>query len=280
MKKFIFIFLFVVLILACFENFPLAAPRVKAAILYNLSNGKILYQLNPKKAIAPASLTKIMTMFITMDAIKNKKLKYNQKIPVSREAAGVGGSALHINAGDKIPVVRLLSGMAVASGNDAAMALAIKLGGNVKHFTEMMNAKARSLGMKNTQFKNPTGLPAAGQKTTAADLLLLCEAYLKKHPQAMRFHKMLYFLHKGHVIRNTNPLLGVIPGVDGLKTGWTIASGYNLIVTAQKGKNRFLVIILGGANKRARDEMAINLLKAAYIYPKNPELVSKYMRAR
>ena len=121
------------------------------------------------------------------------------------------------------------------------------------------------------------GLPSAGQKTTARDLALLCRAYLKNHPEGRRFHSMTNFMHQGRVIRNTNSLLGRIAGVTGLKTGWTVASGYNLIVTATKGKANFLAIILGAPNKQDRDAMAIRLIDAAYKYPNSPSQVKKFM---
>lgn len=257
-----------------------AHALVKSAILVNLNTGRILYERNPNKPVAPASLTKIMTMCLAMDAIKAKKLSYNSKVRISRQAAGTGGSAMHLRAGESVPVVRLLAGAAVASGNDAATALAEKTGGNIKNFVRMMNRKAAKLGMRKTLFKNPTGLPAAGQKTTARDLVALCRAYLREHPDAARFHKMIWFMHKGAATRNTNPLLGRIKGVNGLKTGWTVASGYNLIVTAQKGKTKILAIVLGASSKQARDSLAIRLVEAGYKYPASPSKARAYVDGR
>lgn len=255
----------------------LAAVHVKSALLVNMNTGKILYERNPDAQIAPASLTKLMTMFLTFDAIKAGRLKLREKVRVSKLAATVGGSVMRVNAGQSVPLVRLLAGTAVASGNDAAMALAEKVGGNINNFVRQMNKKAGSLGMRHTRYKNPTGLPAAGQKTTARDLWLLCKAYLKQHPQAARFHKMKNFLHRGGVTRNTNPLLGTVTGVIGLKTGWTVASGYNLIVTAERKGIRLLAIILGATDKQSRNTMALKLLEAGYNSPNSPGRVQKYM---
>lgn len=257
-----------------------AATPVKAAMLLNLSNGKILYEMNADRKVAPASLTKIMTMFLTLDAIRSGRIKLKDKVRISPEAAKIGGSIMHLNPGDTAPVVRLLAGTAVASGNDAATALAGHVGGSIQNFVQQMNRKAAALGMKRTQFKNPTGLPAAGQKTTARDLSLLCKAYLKNRPEGRRFHAMTNFMHKGRVIHNTNSLLGRIPGVTGLKTGWTVASGYNLIVTATKGKANLLAIILGAPNKQSRDAMAIRLIEAGYSYPNSPAQVKKFMNMK
>ncbi len=254
-----------------------AAIKAKAVLLANLATGKILFERNANTRLPPASLTKIMTMFLTLDAVRNKKLRLNQKTRISRQAARAGGSAMRLAPGDNVPIVRLLAGAAVASGNDAATALAEAVSGNVQKFVNRMNRKARSLGMKNTIFQNPTGLPAPGHKTTARDIMLLCKAYLKNHPNALRFHSMKFFMHKGVAQRNTNPLLGRIKGVDGLKTGWTIASGYNLIVTAARGKTRILAIVLGCASKASRDNTAISLLEAGFKYPNNTRMVKKML---
>lgn len=242
----------------------------KAALLVNISSGKILYERNADTPLPPASLTKIMTMFLTLDATKAKNISLNDKIPISPQAAATGGSAMRLAPGEKIPVVRLLAGMAVSSGNDAATALANHLGPGQQRFVEQMNKKARALGMTQTSFKNPTGLPAPGHKSTARDLMKLCIAYLKAHPRANRFHTMTYFMHKGQVARNTNPLLGRIAGVDGLKTGWTIASGYNLIVTATRNKTKLMAIVLGATSKVSRDAIATKLLEAGFAAPTNP----------
>lgn len=273
----------IILLLLFFQSqatWAAGLSHVQACLLVNLGTGKILYQKNADVQIPPASLTKIMTMFLALDAVKNGKIKLNQKIRISREAAATGGSAMHLAAGDRIPLIRLLSGMAVASGNDAAMAVAHKIGGSTSRFVRLMNARAKKLGMKKTVFKNPTGLPAVGQKTTARDLMTLCRAYLKAHPQAKRFHNMKFYMHKGVVVRNTNPLLGTVKGVDGLKTGWTVASGYNLIVTAKRGKKSLLAIILGGRSKQARDEAAKKLLEAGFASPGNGQAVRKALNGR
>ncbi len=256
-------------------NTSFAAGNVKSLLLYNMGTGKILYERSANMQIAPASLTKIMTMYLALDAVRSKKISLNQKVRITRQAAGAGGSAMRIKAGERVPVVRLLAGTAVASGNDAATALAIQVGGSEQNFVRKMNARAAKLGMARTKFKNPTGLPAAGQKTTARDLLRLCTSYLKKYPSAMRFHGMKYFMHKGAVYTNTNPHLGVVKGVDGLKTGWTVASGYNIIVTAKRGKTRLLAIVLGGSSKGARDGMIRRMLEAGFKYPNNAAMVRK-----
>lgn len=267
MKQFVFP---LILLFACATCAHGAGLKLKAALLCNLTTGKVLFERNADTPLQPASLTKLMTMFVALDAVKAKRVSLNQKIRIPEIAARTGGSAMRLSAGEEVPLVRLLAGMAVASGNDAATAVALHLGGTFAGFAKQMNAKARQLGMKNSQFKNPTGLPAVGHKTSARDLMLLCRAYFRAHPQAARFHSMGFFMHKGAVAKNTNSLLGRIAGVDGLKTGWTVAAGYNLIVTAKRGKTRLLVIVLGCPNKEARDSAAIRLLDAGFKFPDSP----------
>lgn len=259
----------------CWPEPCLGAAHPRAMLLVNMGSGRILYEHNADLQLAPASLTKIMTMYLAMDAIRARRLSLNQKIVIPADAARIGGSAMRLEAGEQVPVVRLLAGMAVASGNDAATALAMHLDGSLRKFAARMNAKARELGMKNTVFKNPTGLPAAGHKTTARDLMKLCLSYLRAHPQAARFHSMGFYMHKGMVAKNTNPLLGKVQGVDGLKTGWTVAAGYNLIVTARRGKTRLMAIVLGCNSKETREQAAINLLEAGFKYPDQPGRIRK-----
>lgn len=250
-----------------------AALPVRAAILVNLDTGRVLYEQQADNAVPPASLTKIMTMFVALDTVKAGRLKLNEKIRISPRAASAGGSAMHVRAGERIPLVRLLTGMAVASGNDAATAVAERVGGNSRNFVRRMNRKARALGLRRTLFKNPTGLPAAGQKTTARDMMLLTRAYLRAHPSAMRFHGTRFFMHRGRTLRNTNALLGTVKGVNGLKTGWTVASGYNLVITAQRGKTRLLAVVLGGNSKTTRDRSARRLVEAGFRHPGAPKKV-------
>ena len=219
-----------------------AARRARAAVMINLSNGKVLYEHNPNLSIPPASLTKVMTMYVVMDRIKMGRLKRNTSIRV-HPTARVGGSSMRLRPRQRVTVDQLLTGMAVASGNDAAMAIS------------------------RTVFKNPTGLPAAGQRTTARDMATLARAYLRSHPQAMRYHSLRSFRFNGRTLGATNTMLG-IPGVDGLKTGWTVASGYNIIVTARRGKTRLLVVVMGGHS----------LIEAGFKAPASPQQVRKRMR--
>ena len=240
---------------------------VQAALLVNLSTGQTLYEQRADSLIPPASLTKVMTMFLAYDAIRAKRLKENRLVTVPAHAAHTGGSTMHLRAGERVGLTQLLTGMAVASGNDAATTVAHVVNPNMKTFVRAMNQKARELGMRATTFVNPTGLPAKGQLTTARDMAKLATAYMKRHPQARRIHATRHFLHNGTSFGNTNPLLGVVQGVDGLKTGFTAASGYNVIITATRGKTRLLIVILGGKTSAQRNDAARRLLEAGFKYP-------------
>ena len=248
-----------------------AGVPVRAAIVLNMTTGRILYQKNADMRIPPASLTKLMTSFLVHDALSSGKLQRSTKVRVSREAARVGGSSMNLRAGETVTIAQLLEGAIISSGNDAATALAIKVSGRQRNFVNVMNARARRLGMKSTVFKNPTGLPAAGQLTTARDMMRLAVAYLKRHPSAARIHAQRSYHFHRRLRTTTNPFLGS-RGVTGLKTGFTQASGYNIILTAERGKNKFLIVLLGARTKNRRSIAGAELLTAAFKYPNNARL--------
>lgn len=263
------------LCLACAIRLPgsiAAAPAIPAhglmgvssAILYDLDNEVILFEQNADERIPPASLTKVLSMFLALDHISAGHANFHSDVPVSRAAARSGGSRMGLRAGERVRLEKLLLGMAVSSGNDASMAVAEYVGGSAQAFVNMMNVKARALGMWESRFLNPHGLPAQGQHTTARDMLTLARAYLRAYPWALRFHNTHVLKHRGRVTRNKNPLLGHYPGADGLKTGWIKASGYNLIFTARQGPKRLLAVILGAPDVRVREAEACRLLDAGF----------------
>lgn len=247
-----------------------ARLAVRSAILVNMDTGRILYERNADMRIPPASLTKIMTMYIAMDMVKAKKLDMKKPVRVSAAAAATGGSRMRLKRGQQPTLETLLTGMAVASGNDASMAVAQRISTSSRRFVTLMNHKAKSLGMRNSVFKTPHGLPAQGQITTARDMLTLSLSYLRVHPQAMRFHKTVVMRYNGFTMRNTNGLLGTVAGVDGLKTGWTAASGYNLIFTAKRGKTRLLGVVMGGAARSGGMPRRGVCLRRAFSFPVIP----------
>ena len=258
----------------------LAARGARAAILINMDTGKVLFEKNADMSIPPASLTKVMSMFLTMDAVSAKRLTMDEKIRITPAASTVGGSSMHLRNGERVAVRQLLTGAAVASGNDAITALALRVGGNERQFVRAMNQKANSIGLSRTEFKNPTGLPAAGQRTTPRDMATLTRAYLHAHPGAQNFHNTRVFTHRNRQMANTNALLGSVRGVNGLKTGWTVASGYNLIVTAQRGGTRLIAVVMGGTSRNARDAMAERLIEAGFDGDGNPKKIRRSMGYR
>lgn len=242
-----------------------AAPlKVRGAILMDLDKIKVLYRQNDNKKIPPASLTKIMTMYLVFDAIKAKKISLKTKVRVSRNAARTGGSSMHLKAGDIVTVEQLLYGMAVASGNDACVAIAEHLAGSEKKFILLMNQKARKLEMRSTTFKTTNGLPANGQFTTASDMLALSRNYIMRHPESLRYHSTKTYFYRRHKLKNNNPQLGKYRGADGLKTGWTIASGYNIVSTGRRGGTRLVAVILGAGTSQIRAKELKKLMDAGY----------------
>jgi fumarate hydratase subunit alpha len=222
-----------------------AALNAGAAILMNLKSESVLYVQNEDVRIPPASLTKIMTIYLAMDAVKQGRVTLEDNVKVSRRAASQPGARMNLKAGDVVPLGELLKGAAVASGNDASVAVAEYIGGSVEVFNRMMNIKAGALGMKRTVFKTPNGLPAAGQETTASDMLILSKNYIEAHPEALAYHSIESITYNGKTTTNKNPLLRMYPYVDGLKTGWTKASKHNLIATAKSGDVRLVSVVLG-----------------------------------
>ncbi len=192
---------------------------VCSAILYDLDRDAVLFEQNADQPIPPASLTKVMSMFLAMDQINSGLASLDNTTVVSRMAARTGGSRMGLNENEQVTIEQLLTGMAVSSGNDASTAMAEYVGGSVPAFINMMNAKARTLGMRDSYFVNPHGLPAKGQHTTARDMLTLARAYLHAYPDALRFHNTRVLNYRGRITWNKNPLLGQYPGADGLKTG-------------------------------------------------------------
>lgn len=264
---------FIVLCMALLRpGMALSAPAIPqhgsletcSAILYDLDHDAILFEQNADQHIAPASLTKVLSMFLAMDQIRQGAVSLDSPVTVSRAAARTGGSRMGLSEKDNVTLEQLLMGMAVSSGNDASAAVAEFVGGSTPAFVAMMNAKAQALGMRDSQFRNPHGLPAAGQYTTARDMLTLARAYLQTYPDALRFHNTHFINHKGRVTWNKNPLLGQYPGADGLKTGWVNASGYNIIFTASHGSRRLLAVILGAPDSRTRGVEAFRLLDAGF----------------
>jgi D-alanyl-D-alanine carboxypeptidase (penicillin-binding protein 5/6) len=242
---------------------------VPSAILYDLDTEAILFEQNADARIPPASLAKVLSMFLALDHIKSGLADFDSTVAVSRGAASEGGSRMGLKANDRVALQDLLLGMAVSSGNDASTAVAEFVGGSAPAFVRMMNVKARQLGMRDSNFRNPHGLPHQEQYTTARDMLTLARAYLRAYPFALRFHNTHALRYRSSVTWNKNPLLGQYEGADGLKTGWIRDSGYNLIFTASHGKKRLLAVIMGAPDVGTRGSEACRLLDAGFLVSDN-----------
>jgi D-alanyl-D-alanine carboxypeptidase len=236
----------------------------KSAVLINAADGKVLYEQNADLPIPPASVTKILTLYLVFDAIKHGQVHPWDLVKVSTRAANTGGSRMGLRAGKEVPLEELIKGIAVVSGNDAAVAAAEHLSGSVEAFVEKMNVKARELGMENSEFKTPNGLPAKGQFTTARDLSKLSLSYIHHYPEALHIHSMTSYTYGNSSHHNANRLLGACPGVDGIKTGFVCASGFNLSATAKRGDVRLIAVVLGARAPWVRTVETEKLLEAGF----------------
>ncbi len=233
---------------------------VKAVMLVEMNTGRVLYQQNADRVIQPASLSKIMSLYLIAEAIEKKEAGYTDLVTISTNAVGTGGSKMLYIAGAQHEVFDLVKGMAVHSANDASVALAEYLAGSVDDFVVRMNAKARELGMKHTHFVNPHGLPSRKQTTTARDMYILSREYLRRFPNSQKIHSIERFTFNDQILTNRNDLLHNYPGADGLKTGYVGAAGFHLIATARRGDARLLAVVLGAKNRRIRSVETRKLL--------------------
>jgi D-alanyl-D-alanine carboxypeptidase (penicillin-binding protein 5/6) len=238
--------------------------RAQSVILMDAFSGQILYERNPRLKISPASLTKILTLFLAFDAVSAGHLKMDDVVTVSTKAWRTGGSRMFLKAGEREKVEDLIKGITVVSGNDACVALAETLSGSEEAFVLKMNERAKTFGLEDTQFKNSHGMPAKGQYTTALDIANLARRYMEAHPEAMNFHSILAFEHNGIWQRNRNILLQRDIGVDGLITGQVEESGYHLVATARRGSWRLIAVIMGSKTLFHRAQEAQDLLEYGF----------------
>jgi D-alanyl-D-alanine carboxypeptidase len=252
------------LMVLCTIN-PSSLSAVKsAAIVICAETGKIHHEQNADAITHPASLTKMMTLYLTFKAIRDGKLSFNQHLPVSKRATLVEPSKLWLKAGSTIVVRDAILALVTKSANDAAVVLAEALGGSESHFATKMTHQARHLGMANTVFKNAHGLPNKSQITTARDMAILSRCLYKHFPEYFKFFKEPKFVYKGQVHANHNHLLGRVPGVDGIKTGFIHASGFNLAASMVRGNHRIIAVVMGGESVKARDNKMAKLLEATH----------------
>ena len=233
----------------------------RAALLMEKATGQILFAQNEHEALEPASVTKIMTLLLTMDAIDSGALSYDDVVTVSANAAGMGGSQVFLAEGEKITVEELLKSVCVSSGNDAAVALAEKVSGVTELFVEQMNNRAKGLGMDDTHFVNCTGLTAKGHVTSTYDIALMSRELLTRHPDIRRFTTIWTDTIRGGAfgLANTNKLIRFYDGATGLKTGYTASAGYCISATAEREGMELIAVIMKGetADKRNTDAKAL-----------------------
>lgn len=240
-----------------------ANPRY-AGIVVDLENGEVLYAENADEPRYPASLTKMMTLYLTFEALEKGELSINQALPVSAQAAAMPATKLWLSAGSSIPVDTAIRALAVRSANDVAVVVAEALGGSEQGFAHLMTAKARELGMNSTTFRNASGLPDDQQITTARDMLRLSVRVMQDFPQYYHYFGLQEFTYRGTRHTSHNRLVRNYPGADGLKTGFIRASGFNVATTAVHGNRRLVSIVMGGFTGASRDTHMANLLDRGF----------------
>lgn len=242
---------------------PTAQPKY-AAIVVDAKSGEVLYAKRADSPRYPASITKIMTLYLTFDALSTGRLKLEDTVLISPRAAAQAPTKLGLAAGESLTVEEAMQALAIKSANDVAVALAERIGGSESRFAAMMTLRAQELGMVNTRFVNASGLPDSRQISTARDIAILSRAVMRDYPQYYRLFSQTQFTFRGVTMRNHNGLLGRMQGVDGLKTGYTNASGYNLAVSAVRDNRRLIAVVMGGPSTAARDLNAEDLLLTGF----------------
>lgn len=277
------VFVFLTLIYAPYVNAQTEsvdlAPNAKSAILIDQDTGTILFEKNSHEKLPPASITKVMTMLLVMEAIDNGQISVDDKVRISEYAASMGGSQIFLEPGEEMTVNDLLKGVAMASGNDASVALAEYIAGSEEVFVRMMNDKAKELGLKNTHFINSNGLPGKDQYTSAYDVAIMSQELLKHDRITEYTGQYQDYLRKDTAnpfwLVNTNRLVRFYEGVDGLKTGYTNEAKFCLAATAKKDTLRVIAVVMGEPNTKTRNKEVTQLLDYAFSQYKNEVLYQK-----
>jgi D-alanyl-D-alanine carboxypeptidase (penicillin-binding protein 5/6) len=243
-----------------------SAPDLGARgyILVDNDSGKLLAAKNENERLDPASITKLMTAYVTFRAMNSGQLSLDDEVPVSEKAWRTAGSRMFIEVGTRVSVEDLLQGMIIQSGNDASVALAEYLAGTEGAFVQLMNQYALELEMRDTQYQNVTGLPSKDHFTSAADIARLARAIISEFPQYYRWYSQKEFTYNGIAQKNRNALLWRDPSVDGMKTGMTDAAGYCLVSSAQRDDMRLIAVVLGTKSSMARSNDSQALLNYGF----------------
>ncbi len=235
-----------------------------SSIVIDARTGAMLSGVNIDEPRYPASLVKVMTIYMVFEAVRDRRITLDQYVPVSSHAASMSPTKLGLMPGTRITVEQAVLGLVTKSANDAAAALAELLGGTEDRFAQMMTLRARALGMSNTRFENASGLPDLYQVTTARDMALMARRLMSDFPTQYRYFATEAFNWHGRTMHNHHQLLHSYPGADGLKTGYTNASGYNLITSAVRGGTRLIGVVMGGASGGERDLHMVSLLNDGF----------------
>ena len=286
MKK---IYFLLVLLVCPFSVLALdLASNAKSAIIIEPTTGKVIFEKNSNERLEPASMTKIMTLLLTFEAIDNGKISLDDTVTISKRAADMGGSQMFLEAGSNIRLEEIIKGVSIASANDGAIALAEYIGGSVENFVDMMNKKAEDLGLSNTHFINPHGLHADNHYSSAYDMAIMA-SNLINHEKILNYTSIYEdYFNKPDGSRtwlvNTNKLVRFFKGVDGLKTGYTKEAGYCLTATAKKNNVRYITVVMGEPSSDIRSSETTNMLNYAFnsfklntILDKNQELGNIYI---
>lgn len=277
-KKILILFLIVAIFLTHFINInaityeydSLLTNDSKSACLIEAKTGTVLYSKNEHDKLAPASMTKIMTMILVMEKLNKNLIKKDDLVTTPKEASSLGGSQIYLSEGEKMSVHDLLKAMCIASANDAAMSLAIYVGGNEKNFIKMMNDKAKELNLQNTNFENPYGFDNDNHFSSSYDMAMMARHLIMNYPDILSYTSIYEDYVREDTTKkfwlvNTNKLVKFMDGVDGLKTGWTEKSGYCLTATISKNNERFIAVSMGNTSTTKRNQEVSNLLNYGLI---------------
>lgn len=285
LKKICLFFILFIIPISVFAEELELAENAESAIMIEYSTGEVLYKKDANKRLAPASMTKIMSLILIMENIENGKLKWNDVIVVSKNAASMGGSQIFLEANEMMSVEDLVKGICIASGNDATVALAEKIAGTEGSFVKLMNDKVKELGLKNTNFVNSTGLDAENHYSTAYDMAMMAKELIR-HEKILEFSSIYEdYLRKNtdnsFWLVNTNKLVRFYSYIDGLKTGYTSGAGYCLTATGKKNGMRLITVVMNEDNTDNRTKDTISMMDYGFnmysldnVVPKNKALGS------
>ena len=251
-----------------------------AAIVIEEDSGKVLFSRSADSLRYPASLTKIMTLYLVFEELASGRLKIDSRMKVSRLAAGRSPSKLYLKTGQSITVENAIYALVTKSANDVATAIAEHLSGSEREFAKRMTRKARALGMSRTTFRNASGLPHSKQRSTARDMARLAVAMRRDFPQFYDFFSARSFRWKGQKFKNHNKLLSAYKGTDGIKTGYINASGFNLVASVERQGVRLIGVVFGGKTGRSRDRHMMQILDASFQRAKPADLATQVTAVR